>query len=89
MYRNNSSTFDLYSLGVTLYYMATKEYPFTSDCSLFYEMILSQTMWKIPKGIEIDDELHDLLRKLITFEEEERISWEQFFEHPFVKKAMK
>jgi hypothetical protein len=46
--------------------MATKEYPFTKDCSIFYQMVLSQTMWKVPNGIEVDKELLDLLKKLIT-----------------------
>ena len=83
-----TSKYDLYSVGVTLYHMATKDFPFTRNKLSIVEAIKEEKPWKLPENIKIDEELHDLLKKLITFNEEERLTWDEFYEHPFVKRAI-
>ena len=62
---------NLLSIGVTIYLLYFGEYPF-----LFSDINLK---------IEKDRELEDLLIKLLNNDSYKRISWEEYFDHPFFK----
>ena len=78
---------DLYSVGVILYYMATFQYPFTDDPQQFRQLMNAKVECEIPYDVEINEELEDLILGLVTQYEKDRLSWKEFFEHPFVVKA--
>ena len=81
-YHNNC---DLYSIGVTLYYLYWGEYPYkgvTSEAILHNIKSLKQIIFK---KIEEDSQFDDLIRKLLREYPDERITWEDYFEHPFFK----
>ena len=68
--------------------MATKSLPFgriDEDLIVSYRNKIKPTY---PENIEIDDELIDLLNHLLTFTSEERYSWDEYFKHPYVIKAI-
>ena len=72
---------DLFSLGILMYYLCFNEYPFEGKRK---EEILD----KIKKGIDKkteNPEFNDLLKKLLNGNENERISWEDYFKHKFFK----
>ena len=62
---------DLWSIGVIIYYLKFENVPFLS----FLE-------GKIPNKFE-NELLDDLVKKLIVKDSSKRISWEDYFNHPF------
>ena len=66
---------DLWSLGVSIYVLLFKEFPKK------VEDAASQQLVKV-SGNEL---LDDLLKKLLVKDPTNRITWEQYFEHPFFK----
>ncbi len=62
---------DLWSLGVIIYYMRFKKMPI----SKFYAGIIPENS----NNIYFDDLVH----KLLKIDQNERISWEEYFNHPY------
>ena len=70
------NTCDLYSIGVTMYLLYFGRNPYDD---LFFNNDISI--------IEEDKDLNDLVRKLLKKNPDERISWKEYFEHPFFTKC--
>ena len=75
---------DLWSLGVIIYTLATKEHPFKGNNE---EEILDQInntdiKLKIKTG---NPALDDLILKLLTIDPERRLTWKQYFRHSFIR----
>ena len=70
---------NLFNLGKLIYYMLFKEYPSN-------DVILKEKELKI-KEIE-NNELKDLLNKLLRINSNEIISWEEYFNHSFFNKTI-
>ena len=65
---------DIWDLGILIYYMLFKEYPYNE-----YHKIKSE---KELKTIN-DKKLDNLIKRMLVININERISWEEYFEHPF------
>ena len=79
----NQEKCDLWSLGVIIYYMLFNKYPFE-------EKKKTNLLKKINnKEKELDltskDDLNDLIRNLLNSDQRKRLSWEQYFEHTYIK----
>ncbi|XP_067667200.1 serine/threonine-protein kinase ULK3-like isoform X2 [Haliotis asinina] len=79
---------DLWSIGVILYECLFGRAPFASQS--FKE--LGSKIWddkpvELPYGVDITEEARDLLLQLLKRNPEERITFENFFAHPFVDMA--
>ena len=73
---------DLYSLGVTLYYLIFDEYPYNGKNEfILYKDIING---KILKKTDLES-LDDLIEKLLKVSPDERISFEDYFNHKFFK----
>ena len=73
---------DLYSIGVMMYYLYFGSYPFGIPKGRSIKKI--QEIYDKPKKENCEDKvLDDLLNKLLTFEPEKRITWEEYLNHPF------
>ena len=71
---------DLWSLGIIIYTLAYNEYPYKDDTNS--ENILSQ----IKKKLKIktnNENLDDLLESLLIEDPNNRINWNDYFNHPF------
>ena len=74
---------DIWSIGIIIYYMAFKEYPYKGSKEfLLYKDILSNKTLKKTN----DNDLNDLISKMLKVNINERISWNDYFNHPFFKK---
>ena len=71
--QNNIEKADLWSLGVLLYFLRFCELPFDNDLYKIYKVIPDTK----------DPLLTDLLNKLLVLEPNERISWNDYFNHKF------
>ena len=76
-----SSKSDIWSLGIIIYYLLFKEYPYNGS---EYNIIKQIEENKKLKNIE-DKELNDLFTKMINPNVNKRISWEEYFNHSFFK----
>ena len=71
---------DLWSIGIIIYYLYFKEYPFNgkNKSELFIDINSDKLL------NEIDNtKLNDLMNKLLKKNVKERISWDEYFKHPF------
>ena len=77
---------DLWSLGVNIYQLYTKKPPYTGA---FDSVILKQIdkLGQSVLNVIKDEKLKDLLSKLLVKDPKHRISWEEYFNHPFFNKA--
>ena len=81
-----SSKTDLWSLGVIIYQLYFGENPFNTNVNNkgyagYYNNIINQK--KPFKKIEENKKLQDLLDKIFEIDEKNRISWNNYFQHPF------
>ena len=75
---------DLWSLGVNIFQLYTKKPPYSGA----YDNVILNQINKLGQSVLnaiTDEKLKDLLSKLLVKEPENRISWEEYFEHDFFK----
>ena len=77
---NESSS--IWSLGIILYLLLFNEYPFKGNSiAQFFKEMISKKQLKEPD----DKDLKDLLNKMLIVNIKERISWNDYINHPFFK----
>ena len=80
---DNNMKYDLWSVGVLIYYMIKGKYPFEGRRDA---VVINQIESGINLKISDDADLNDLLEKTLEKDVNKRISWEDFFKHPFLTK---
>ncbi|XP_041370529.1 serine/threonine-protein kinase ULK3-like [Gigantopelta aegis] len=76
---------DLWSIGVILYECLFGKAPFASESFKELSVKLRDSRpVQLPYGVEISDEARDLILRLLKRNPDERISFDEFFLHPFV-----
>jgi serine/threonine protein kinase len=74
---------NIWNLGIIIYYMSFKEYPY--DGKTEYQILkLIESNRNLKKTN--DDDLNDLISKMLKINKAERISWDNYFNHSFFKK---
>ena len=71
---------DIWSFGIIIYYMLFKEYPYKGKGEI--ELLEDINSGKVLK-LSNNEKLNDLLNKMLKIDLNERISWEEYFNHPF------
>jgi len=79
---------DLWSLGVIIYFLYFKEFPYNDNTEVALINRIKKVGKKCIKKTNNKD-LDDLIDKLLERHPRERISWKDYFEHPFFKKITK
>ncbi|KAM3139804.1 hypothetical protein pb186bvf_008046 [Paramecium bursaria] len=81
----NSSS-DIWSLGVTFYFMLFKEYPWEDSNPLkLLKKIEHKVENLIPEGATISEATRDLLKRMLVIDENRRMQWDEFFNHRLIK----
>ena len=84
---NNEGDFskeDLWSIGIMLFRMYIKQYPF--NFQEYSDFMSSKGKIKFKSLNKIKNkELKDLVTRLLSYEPNKRIKWEDYFNHPFFK----
>ena len=77
----SSNKCDLYSIGIILYLLKTGEYIFGKT----WDEIKKNKKENNIKKYTDDDELNDLIKKLVVIDPHKRMEWDDYFAHPFFK----
>ena len=77
---------EIWSLGVIIYYMLFKEYPYQGKGD--YQLLKDINSNKKLKSTN-NKELNDLLNKMLEKNVDNRITWDNYFNHSFFKKEIK
>ena len=81
-----SNKCDLWSLGIIIFQLYTKTFPYKGTVEKAILKQIEQKGQTVLALIDIKDiGLKDLLSKLLVRNPEKRISWEDYFKHPFFK----
>ena len=86
-YQKYDAKADLWSVGAILFEMLVGAVPFTGQNQVQLLRNIQKTEFKIPMHIaqELSPECITLLRGLLHRDAKDRISFEEFFNHPFLK----
>ena len=74
---------DLWSIGIIIYYLLFKEYPYNGKTE--FQLINQINSNKILRNTG-DNELNDLINRMLKINENERITWNNYFNDNFFKK---
>ena len=77
---NYSFKSDIWSLGIIIYFMLNKKYPYNgkNEVTLLKDINSGKRL-----KLSNDDKLNDLINKMLKININERISWDEYFNHPF------
>ena len=75
---------DLWSLGVIIFQLYTKKYPYYSPIESGVLKLIEKKGQNVLNEIK-DEKLKDLMSRLLVENPEKRISWEDYFDHSFFK----
>ena len=79
------SNVDLWSVGIIMYEMLTGYVPFKARTPLeLIQTIENTDKVKFPSNIEISEDCKNLLNSLLQKNPDDRISWSNFFKHPWL-----
>ncbi|KAL7713926.1 Protein kinase domain containing protein [Entamoeba marina] len=75
----------LFSLGLCLYYLLTSNSPFSYMS--YEEVMIKRIPIKFPRKLQTKEYEYiiDLIKQLTEYDEDSRISWEELYEHPYMK----
>jgi serine/threonine protein kinase len=89
MNKNYTKKVDMWSIGIITYQLLFRMLPFRArNEKELLNNIINHRGIKIPEGYKISDTLYDLLKNLLQFDPNNRISWKQYFEHPFFNESI-
>ena len=77
---------DLWSIGIIIYELAFKKKPYHGN----YEMAILKNIQKNKQNLfqkSGNKQLDDLIRKLLQEDPDERLSWDDYFNHPFFQRV--
>ncbi|KAM3137258.1 hypothetical protein pb186bvf_010628 [Paramecium bursaria] len=87
-----SAKADIYSLGIVFHEMVYGKLPFAATKQAIYQfcqkILKTKSFTPQQKGVQdeiIRQDIKDLLKQMITYEESDRISWQDLFNHDLIK----
>ena len=78
---------DLWSLGIIIYLLVFGNYPYNGETNIAILKQINEFGQKILKHTE-DKQLDNLIFSLLVRDPEHRLSWKEYFEHPFFLKKL-
>ena len=79
-----NSKVDMWSLGVTFYYMLFGNYPYLGAENKMLKLINKNKLDLSKNGIDISYRCKDLLTKMLNKDPKKRIDWQDIYQHPLL-----
>jgi serine/threonine protein kinase len=80
---------DLWSLGILIYFMKLKRYPFSGkNKKEVLDNITKAMKREETKNISENSDFNDLVNRLLVVDPKKRMSWKEYFRHPFLNKKI-
>jgi len=76
---------DIWSLGTCLYEMLFGTPPYTAKNIVELLQKIQRNPFEIPKNSNLSPEVEDVLKKMLVFKPEQRIDWDDLFNHKITK----
>ena len=73
---------DLWSIGVLIYQLYFNEFPYKASTEVAILNNIKKLGQKVIKNTDNED-LDNLIRGLLVYDTDKRLSWDKYFEHPF------
>lgn len=84
MNKNYTKKADIWSIGIITYQLLFKMLPFKArNEKELLNNILNNKGIRLPEGYKISDVLFDLLKNMLQIDPKNRLSWKEYFDHPF------
>ena len=80
---------DLWSVGIIFYEMLVGRTPFKAKNIFDLMRQIEKQDIRLPQDINVSEECEDLLIRLLKKNPDERITWEDFFKHPWLESEFK
>ncbi len=80
---------DLWSIGVILYELIYKKYPYISSNITELKLKINSETPQYDPSIDISSECRNLMEMLLTYNVNNRIDWNEFINHPWFNKIFK
>jgi serine/threonine protein kinase len=78
---------DIYSLGLTLYWMLFQKFPFDHISGLDREALMKESLsLEHDTPLRCSPEVAHLLKQMLAFKEDDRIDWPELFAHPLFQR---
>jgi serine/threonine protein kinase len=75
---------DLWSIGVMIYIMLFKDIPYPITANIFYQSEANiKKVYAVRKKKASDPLLEDLINKLLVYDPQRRLSWDEYLNHQF------
>lgn len=84
-HNNYSIKSDLWSIGIILYELLLGKYPYNANNHIELIKEIDNKDLTIPMSLLISNDCKNLIVGLLQKNHEKRISWEEFFDHPWFK----
>ena len=79
---NDKTKINIWKLGIIIYYLLFKEFPYNGKNN---NEILNDIKSNKQLKLSNNEELNDLLRKMLKINNNDRINWNEYFNHDFFK----
>ena len=83
--KDYSFEIELWSLGVLIFKLVTRKYPFKADNKNLTELLIKKGEYSFPDDKSINKYAKDLIQKLIVIEPEKRLKLDLILKHSFFK----
>lgn len=83
--KDYNSKADIWSIGTCFYEMLFGVPPYTAKNIVELLKRIKERPLRFPKNVQISEEVEDVLRRMLVYRPDERIGWDELFEHKATK----
>lgn len=83
--KNYNSKADIWSIGICFYELLFGKSPYTAKNIVELLQKIKSNPFRVPSSANLSPEVADVLQKMLIFNPDERIEWEDLFNHPVTK----
>lgn len=80
--KDYNSKADIWSIGTCFYELLFGKPPYTANSIVDLLKKIHKNPFELPPGAKVSPQVEDVLKRMLRFNPEDRLEWEELFEHP-------